>query len=440
MRIGIFKLYASLRIYCIAALLVSVTACGGGIGAIILLVEGGISGTGISFGTIETFASVFVNGTRLEIDSQTEIFIDEQTATETDLKVGFVIRVEADFDNSIARRIDYIETVRGPLTTIPVINPDTFAGSFDLLGQTVLTNSATIFDGIADVTALAMGNVLDISGVRNSTGAVVARYIQLKLPPISDYRLIGKIDSTDPNTSTFSIGNLVVDYTGADISQLNGGVVEDGIEVRVVGLASSFVSATPSIEADKITNSVLALGIQNGDSVELEGAVTRFVSISEMEVNGFPVDASTAVIEDGNLNDIIPDALLEVEGIVDSADILIASKVKILPIDNIRIEASVDSIDTLNNTIEVLGRIFQLNQKTQLEDNSSAKISQFSLLDLSPLDWVELRGYSKDGSYFLSRLERDDPDTDVHLQAPVDENGVGPGSTRPITRVSIMCL
>jgi len=409
MRIGISKIKSSLRIYCIAALLASVTACGGGIGAIILLVEGGISGTGISFGTIAAFASVFVNGTRLEIDSQTEIFIDEQqVADETGLKVGFVIRVEADFDNSIARRIDYIETVRGPLTTNPVINPDTFAGSFDLLGQTVLTNSATIFDGIADVTALAMGNVLDISGVRNSTGAVVARYIELKSPPISDYRLVGIIDSTDPLAETFRIGNLVVDYMGADISQLNGGVVEDGIEVRVTGSASSFVSATPSIEADKITNSVLALGIQNGDSVELEGAVTQFVLISEMEVNGFPVDASAAVIEDGNVNDIILDALLEVEGTVDSADTLIASKIKIIPIDNIRIEASVDSRDTLNNTIEVLGRIFQLNQKTQLEDNSSAKIPQFSLLDISPLDWVELRGYSKDGSYFLSRLVRDE--------------------------------
>jgi hypothetical protein len=143
-----------------------------------------------------------------------------------------------------------------------------------------------------------------------------------------------------------------------------------------------------------------------------------------MEVNGFPVDASTAVIEDGNLNDIILDALVEVEGLVDSTDILIVSKVKILPINNIRIDASVDSIDTTNNTIEVLGRSFQLTQKTQLEDNSSAKIPRFSLLDLSPLDWVELRGYSKDGNYILSRLVRDDPDDDVHLQAPVDENGI----------------
>jgi len=354
--------------------------------------------------------------------------------------VGFVIRVEADFDNSIAKRIDYIETVRGPLTTNPVINPDTFAGSFDLLGQTVLTNSATIFDGIADVTALAMGNVLDISGIRNSTGAIVARYIQLKSPSILDYRLVGIIHSTDTQASTFRIGNLVVDYsaiTDADISQLNGGVVADGIEVRVIGSALSFVSATPSIEADKITNSVLALGIQNGDSVELEGAVTRFVSISEMEVNGFPVDASTAVIEDGNLNDVILDALLEVEGTVDNADILIASKIKIIPIDNIRIEASVDSIDTVNNRITVLGRSFQLDQKTQLEDNSIAKISQFSLLDISPLDWVELRGYSKDGSYFLSRLERDDPDSDVRLQAPVDENGVGPGSTITLLGITV---
>jgi len=426
MRSRTFNPGSKLRVYFIALLLTLVTACSGGIGAVLLLVEGGISGTGISFGSIAAFSSVFVNGTKLEIDSGTEIYVDETLATETDLKVGYVIRVEADFDNSTAKRIDYVESVRGPLTAIPLINPDTFAGSFDVLGQTISTNSATIFDGIADVTALVMGDILDISGVRNSTGAIVARYVQLKTSPVSEYRVVGEIANTNPILETFFVGNLEINYTGADISGLIGGIVEDGIEVRVKGPAASFNLATPSINADIINDSALILGIQSGDSVELEGAVTRFVSISDMDVNGFPVDASAAVIEDGDINDIITDALLEVEGSVDSTNVLNASKVKILPVDNIRIDANVDSVDLVNNTIQVLGRNFQLTEKTQLEDNSSAQIVQFSLLDLSPGDWVELRGYSQDGIYYLSRLEREDPDTDVRLQAPVDENGVDP--------------
>jgi len=424
MRTRNFNLRSKLRIYFFTLLLALVTACSGGIGAVILLVEGGISGTGISFGTIAAFASVFVNGTKLEIDSGTEIYVDETLATETDLKVGYVIRVEADFDNSTAKRIDYIETVRGPLTASPVINPDTFAGSFNLLGQTILTNSATVFDGIADVTALVTGDILDISGVRNSSGAIVARYIEIKSPPVSEYRLVGEIINTDQTPDTFFIGNLEINYAGADTSGLNGGIIENGIEVRIKGSATSFNPVTPSIDADTVSDSVLVLGIRNGDNVELEGAVTRFVSISEMEVNGFPVDASAAVIEDGDINDIVPDALLEVEGIVDSTNILNASKVKILPVDNIRIEANVDSIDLVSNTIQVLDQIFELTGKTQLEDKSSVKIVQFSLLDLSPGDWVELRGYSQDGRYILSRLVREDPDSDVRLQAPVDENGV----------------
>jgi len=408
-----------------------ITACGGGIIAAITLVEGGISGTGISFGSILAFGSVVVNGTTLEVNPQTVIFIDEQPANQEELKVGYVIRVEADFDNGSAKRIDYVETVRGPITTVPAINPDTLAGSFDVLGQSIVTNSLTIFDGI-DVATLTTSNVLDVSGVRDSSGAIIARYIQLLPPTVDEYRLVGEIANT--TATEFTIGNLVVNYATANISNLNGSV-EDGIEVRVKGLDTSFVPG--SFVAESISDSVLDLGIQIEDSVELEGAVTDFSSISDMEVNGFPVNALNAVIEEGDISDIVLDALLEVEGTVDSSGILNASKVKLIPTNTIRIEASVDSVDDVNNSIVVLGKTFQLNQKTQLEDGSSAKISKFSLTDLSPGDWIEIRGYPKDNINVLTRLKRDDPDNDVLLQAPVDENGIGLNNTVSLLGITV---
>jgi hypothetical protein len=116
--------------------------------------------------------------------------------------------------------------------------------------------------------------------------------------------------------------------------------------------------------------------------------------------------------------------LVEVEGRVDISNILIASKVKIIPLSNIRVESTVDSVDLVSLSIVVQGQLFFLDEKTQLEDNSIARITEFSLNDLSPGDWVEIRGYELNNVYTLTRLERDDPETDVRIQAPVDENGI----------------
>ena len=110
-----FKHYLSI------AILVLLTSCGEPGGGGIQVAEGGISGTGISSGSITGFSSVILNGRKLEIiTNQTEIFVDEQSVTEAELKVGYVVRVDADFGNNTADRIDYVETVRGPLVAIPL--------------------------------------------------------------------------------------------------------------------------------------------------------------------------------------------------------------------------------------------------------------------------------------------------------------------------------
>jgi hypothetical protein len=400
----------------------SITSCSDTAGGGTQVAEGGISGTGISSGSITGFSSVIVNGRKLEVDNQTEIFVDEQSATETDLRVGYVIRVEADFDNNSADRIDYVETVRGPLIALPVFNPDTLVGSFSLLGQSVVTNSVTLFDELLELTSLNIGDVLEVSGVRDSSGAIIARYLSLKTAP-TEYRVLGIVANV--TETTFDIGNLSVDYSGADISELDGGI-ENGAELRVKGPATSYESAANTFLATKITPSSLKVDLVSGDDIELEGAITDFQSISSFEVNGKTVDASGAIFENGNAEELKLDLLVEVEGSVDTPDILNASRIKIIPIGNIRVESAVDSVGADGLSIMVQGQQFILDEKTQLEDKSSARINVFSLSDLSPGDWVDLRSYRLNSQYFLTRLERDDPKSDVRIQAPVDTDGVDP--------------
>jgi hypothetical protein len=244
----------------------------------------------------------------------------------------------------------------------------------------------------------------------------------LKTLPVTEYRVVGVVANSTP--TTFDIGDLTVDYSSADISEFGSNEIVNGAEVRVKGPTANFNSAMLTFLADKITPSSLKVELVEGIDLELEGAITEFQSISDFNVNGIPVNASSAIVENGVPAELLLDVLVEVEGRVDISNILIASKVKIFPLSNIRVESTVDSVDLVSLSIVVQGQLFFLDEKTQLEDNSIARITEFSLNDLSPGDWVEIRGYELNNVYTLTRLERDDPETDVRIQAPVDENGI----------------
>ena len=395
-----------------------VTSCSeGGVGGDFVVADGGISGTGISSGSISGFSSVIINGRTLDVE-QTQIFVDEMPATVADLKVGHVIRVDADFDNGTAERIDYVETVLGPITSTPVFNADTLAGSMDVLGQSVLTNSITIFDGV-DPSTLTVNDVLEVSGLRNANGAIVARYINLKTAPVVKYRVLGRVTGVDP--TSFEIGNLRVEYLSADTSEFGLAGIQDGDEVRVKAVPSAFDATSSVLVADEITRSTLSVVLSNGDALELEGVITSYESLSNMTVNDLQVDASSATIENGTEADLKLDVLVEVEGDVSESDVLIASKIKIVPLSNIRVEASVDSVNLDTQSLFVLGKEFFLDDKTQLKDNSSLEINDFSLNDLFQGDRVELRAFSLDGKFILTRLERDDSDPRTRVQGPVIE-------------------
>ena len=67
----------------------SVMSCGGGAS----IATAGISGTGIVFGVLTGFGSIFVNGVEYEIDNA-NFNVDGNTATsQADLKLGMVLKL-----------------------------------------------------------------------------------------------------------------------------------------------------------------------------------------------------------------------------------------------------------------------------------------------------------------------------------------------------------
>lgn len=415
------------RYFLYTAICVIVTSCSGDLS--VSGGGGGISGTGITSGRVASLSTsnssgntqLSVNETILDIDSQTQVIVDEQTTSASDLKVGQFVRIVADFTNNTAERIDYVETVRGPVTAMPTINPDTLAGSLTVLGQAVTTNAATLFSNIQDVTTIIVGDIVDISGIRDANGNIIAGFIERKTPAVNEYRVVGTV--TNLTATSFKIGALTIDYTAADLSGLSKASPESGDIVRVRGPAANF-NNTGQFGASRISDSVLSLNPSSNDRVEVEGVVTEFASINSFEVNGLAVNGAGAIVEGGLASMISLNTQLEVKGLINNSGVLVASEIKIRPNINIRIDANIDSINPAASSLVILGITFMVDSNTSFEDDSALALTQFSLLDLSAGDRVELRGHRDKGNNLITRLERDDADDDVRLQAPVDSGGI----------------
>ena len=398
----------------------SLLSCGDGGGGG-LLAEGGIGGTGFSSGTITGFGSVFVNGVEFNTDDAI-ITVDGDLASESDLGIGMVVVVEADFDGNglsgKAKRIMYEETVVGSVDTVNLVDE-----SMVVLGQTVRTDQATVFDGV-DFDDLDVGNIVEVSGFTSSSGIVQATRIEFKsdrfVANATELEVTGIVENLNEAAMTFRIGGLVIDYSSAVLTDLldgglsNGSLVEvESIEERVGGV----------LTASRVEGQEFDLTDFGGLRAELEGVVTEFVSPSEFDVNGIPVrtDENTS-FENGTADDIAPDVKLEVEGTVDANGVLRADEIEFDLDATVEIDADVQAVDAQDSTLLLLGITVAVNQETVVRDASDAEVQPFGLEDIRIGDRVVVLGNPMGNVVTAVRLERTNPALEVELEGPVTAN------------------
>lgn len=404
----------------------ALTACGGGSGDIVA--DGGISGTGISLGAIQGFGSVILNDSTLATTPSTSITIGGEPATQDDLAIGQVVRVTADFDAQRADEIEYEETVRGIVSGVTVTDPDTLQATLTVLGQSVLTSTATNFVNALGAEQL-VGQQVDVSGTRNADNQIVATFVERKSSPVNEYRVTGRVAAL--GADTFTIGGLTVDFSGADLGGLPNGVPEERQVVRVRGDAGQFSAAPPALVASVVTTG-LALNAMSDDSVEIEGNVTAFRSLDDFELDGQRIDAANASFVDGSERDVALNARLEIEGVIDAGGVLVAERVIAEDSLFVRIDAQidVDGVDAAGRTLTLLGITVSVTDATRYDDDSAANADPLTLELLSSGDWVEMRGLVVGEDIVTARIERDDldPDPRVILMAPVEAEDANAGT------------
>lgn len=397
----------------------ALVACGGG---------SGMSGTTppgsapvMATGTITGFGSIYVNGVRFKTTSAT-IRKNGQTVAQSALKVGEIARIKGSKNDSDgtgnADSVDVDENVAGPIATI-----DTTLKTFTVLGQTVKIDGGTSFSSDvqpADITGLKVADFVEVSGLTAADGTITATRID-RDASAGMLQVLGTVASVDTAMHTFMLNALIVDYSAANLTGFTSGQPANGDLVEVHG--TTFDSAHTTLTATRVDKQ-MSDEEEAGDhrDMEREGLITRFASATDFDVANEPVTTTSATVyHNGTAADLALNAKVEVEGSINSSNVLVADVVSFHRNGGVELQSTVTAVDTTAGTLTVLGVQITVTSTTRLEDRSSAQVEMFSLSNISKGDTVDVRGFESpagSGKLVATRLEREPPSTEVEVSGP----------------------
>jgi Domain of unknown function (DUF5666) len=289
----------------------------------------GIDGSGgpvYAQGPIEAFGSIVVNGRHYDISSAS-IRVNGEVATEDDLALGQIVAVQGFIetdDSRVADSVEFESNLRGPIQAIDAVN-----GMLIVLEQPTSVGSETTIDAEAGDTLddLAVGDYVEVSGLFNADGELVATRIE-QVDSSSELRIIGRVEMVDLGAFTFSIGDLVVDYSGALLIEgFEEGAPENGDVVLVVGSGLDIAGALTAARLANIDSDESEYG---GDEAEVEGLITRFVSTTDFDVAGKrATTTNTTTYEGGSAADLQLNVKIQIEGEFDGSGTIVADKIEV---------------------------------------------------------------------------------------------------------------
>jgi hypothetical protein len=366
----------------------------------------------MAVGPIASFGSVVVNGIHYETDDAV-ITVDGEPATQADLRVGQVVRIVAELEDGettgAASSVDFDDNVEGPIASI-----DLPGSQFVVLGQTVLVGPETSFDddiSPRSLEGLAAGDFVEVSGLVTADGSIDATRIERDADG-GEFEDHGVVSALDTANTRFSLNDLVVDYSAAQLDDFPGGTIAEGQPVEAKGTA---LDGNGALTATRVEfEGSQAVGGDEDDFAEIEGFITRFASATDFDVAGVPVTTNGSTqFEEGTAADLALNVKVEVEGVFDADGRLVADEVDIKLGGDVEIAGLIDAIDAAGGSITVLGIEVETDVLTRFEDKSDARVSPLTIADLAAGDYVELRGAevpADSGTVRAALLERDDAD------------------------------
>ena len=371
-----------------------------------------LSGTGKKSqvdGRVTGFGSIIVDGVRYPTP-RVQVDVDGQTGVLLDLDVGMVVSVQVNAAGE-AVFIRYRDNVEGPVSSV-----DVGAEQFVVLGQTVRVDELTTFDGVSLAT-LQVGDRVEVSGVVDADGAILASYVEREDDTQEDAEVLGNVRALDTASQRFQINALVVDYSAAQI-EVTGGL-RNGPLVQVEGEVDASSGVLIAREVESIDVVVRAPGdetpVDEDQELRVSGVVRELAADgSRFALNNFTVVVTADTELEGAAAQSLSERVrVEVEGVLNALGELVATEIELQPEVNFEIEGTVEAVDSASSTLTLLGGVsVRVTEETSFKDDSELELREFGLADLRTGDRVEIVGVSSGDDIVALRLEREDSDVD----------------------------
>jgi hypothetical protein len=378
-----------LVITALVPLAILMQSCGGG--STDVAVVPNVDGTGVKpiivVGAVSGLGSVIVNGVKYD-DTGARITIEDGDDDGTGLKVGMVVQLKGEINpDKITGKAVEIESgaeLRGPVESL-----NAAAKTFVALGATVKVDASTAFVNVAaDLSDLAAGDSVQVSGLLAANGVVTATRVQ-KRPPQSQavLKTVGAVAAAPaPSASSFTLGTLTVNYSANAVRDLAVPVPAGAlVRVKLAGPPTNGV-----VTATQVRPYAAPLGTPTaGTQAEVEGTVTDLLG-DNFKVAGLSARLlPTTAFERGARTDLANGRAVEVEGTV-VAGVIEAAKVKFEDVsgggnNEYRFEGPVTDFISVSD-FKVKGQRIDASQNPQVSPGSR------SVNDIANGVNVEVRG------------------------------------------------
>lgn len=342
-------------------------------------------------GPISGFGSVIVNGMRFSSVGAELVDDDANLMNLDQLKLGMTLRVTGQTDDSTlqgtASKLELVHGNRGLVTAL-----DLNAGSLTLLGQNVLTNSATAYQGINGLAALTVGQRVEVYGALQADGSLLATLIELTAT--TSINLRGSMQSVNASASTFQVGTLTVNYSAATVVGIPG----EGKQVKIKAASSPVNNVLSAISIHVFdAGSVYGASVAAGTRLKVKGVADAAPVNGLLNVSGTPINVTQALIKGGAA--VTAGQFIEVKGNWDGS-VLQATEVEM---ENYR-ESQIGGSNELYGTVSsISGNTAVVNGVTL--DLSRAVFSHGSMAQMMVGSYVEIKGNMTGSTLLATKVE-----------------------------------
>lgn len=299
-------------------------ACGGGGGGTATVSTGAANPTANNLyaGPIQGFGSVIVNGMRFSSVGSNLVDDDGSSVKLSDLKLGMTVRIDGTADDSTSLgSASSVALVHGTRGTISAVS--TASKTITLLNQTVKVDDSTVYEGVANLAALTVGQTVEIYGAVQADGSLLATLVEVKaITAISVSGVVSALTATD-----FKIGTLTVTLP-ASAGNIRGTLV-NGARVKVKATTGALTGSVLTASSVQVLGAGFALGTTPaaGALLKIKGVAAAAPVNGALTLSGTPIDISKATFEGGTSAGITAGSFLEIKGTWDGTT-LQATKVE----------------------------------------------------------------------------------------------------------------